>query len=32
MTIKDATAGEFATEADSIEVAIVGEFATEADP
>ena len=32
MTIENATAGEFATEADLIEVAIVGEFATEADP
>ena len=32
MTIEDAAAGEFATEADPIEVAIVGEFATEADP
>ena len=32
MTIEATTAGEFATEADPIEVAIVGEFATEADP
>ena len=32
MTIEDATAGEFATQADPIEVAFVGEFATQADP